>query len=161
MGQNYSCRCKCPESKVHGSDMGPTWVLSITDGPHVGPMNLAIRVVIRPSATVMFSSWLLSRTSWYYRSCLPNHCHYIGYDLGRSGSQEPIYCIVRDGFEKIPLNFLMLVFHLITGFLLLTVTPTWISYHMPGKVGDGITYSFPNFNGFMMDVIPYPCWGKS
>ena len=24
--------------------MGPTWVLSVPDGPHVGPMNLAIRV---------------------------------------------------------------------------------------------------------------------
>ena len=23
--------------------MGPTWVLSAPDGPHVGPMNLAIR----------------------------------------------------------------------------------------------------------------------
>ena len=26
--------------------MGPTWVLSAPDGPHVGPMSLAIRVVI-------------------------------------------------------------------------------------------------------------------
>ena len=26
--------------------MGPTWVLSAPDGPHVGPMNLAIRVVL-------------------------------------------------------------------------------------------------------------------
>ena len=25
--------------------MGPTWVLSAPDGPHVGPMNLAIRLV--------------------------------------------------------------------------------------------------------------------
>ena len=27
----------------HGANMGPTWVLSAPDGPHVGPMNLAIR----------------------------------------------------------------------------------------------------------------------
>ena len=27
--------------------MGPTWVLSAPDGPHVGPMNLAIRVAVR------------------------------------------------------------------------------------------------------------------
>ena len=27
--------------------MGPTWVLSAPDGPHVGPMNLAIWVMIR------------------------------------------------------------------------------------------------------------------
>ena len=32
-----------PDSKVHGTNMGPTWVLSAPDGPHVGPMNLAIR----------------------------------------------------------------------------------------------------------------------
>ena len=34
-----------PESKVHEVKMVPTCVLSATDGPHVVPMNLAIRVV--------------------------------------------------------------------------------------------------------------------
>ena len=29
--------------KIHGANMGPTWVLSAPDGPHVGPMNLASR----------------------------------------------------------------------------------------------------------------------
>ena len=33
-----------PDSKVHGAHMGPTWVLSAPDGPHVGPMYLAITV---------------------------------------------------------------------------------------------------------------------
>ena len=32
-----------PDSKIHGATMGPTWDLSAPDGPHVGPMNLAIR----------------------------------------------------------------------------------------------------------------------
>ena len=32
------------DSKVHGAYMGPTWVLSAPDGPHVDPMNFAIRV---------------------------------------------------------------------------------------------------------------------
>ena len=32
-----------PDSKVHGANMGPTWVLSAPDGPHVGPMNLAMK----------------------------------------------------------------------------------------------------------------------
>ena len=36
----------CPDSKVHGANMGPTWVLSAADGPHVGPMNVAIRVAL-------------------------------------------------------------------------------------------------------------------
>ena len=36
-----------PDSKVRGATMGPTWVLSAPDGPHVGPMNLAIRAVFQ------------------------------------------------------------------------------------------------------------------
>ena len=35
---NYSI----PNSKVHGTNMGPTWVLSAPDGPHVGPVNFDI-----------------------------------------------------------------------------------------------------------------------
>ena len=33
------------DSKLHGVSMGPTWVPSAPDGPHVGPMNFAIRGV--------------------------------------------------------------------------------------------------------------------
>ena len=32
-----------PDSKIHGANMGPTWILSAQDGPHVGPMNRATR----------------------------------------------------------------------------------------------------------------------
>ena len=32
-----------PDSKVHAAHMGPTWVLSAPGGPHVGPVNLAVR----------------------------------------------------------------------------------------------------------------------
>ena len=32
-----------PDNKVHGANMGPTRVLSVPDGPHLGPINLAIR----------------------------------------------------------------------------------------------------------------------
>ena len=35
-----------PDSKVHVANMGPTWVLSAPGGPHVGPMDLAIRVIL-------------------------------------------------------------------------------------------------------------------
>ena len=31
-----------PDIKVHGANMGPTWILSAPDGPRVGPMNFAI-----------------------------------------------------------------------------------------------------------------------
>ena len=43
-----------PDSKVHGANMGPTWVLSAPAGPHVGPMNLAIRV----GSTYVILWWL-------------------------------------------------------------------------------------------------------
>ena len=32
-----------PDSKVHGAYMGPTWGRQDPGGPHVGPMNLALR----------------------------------------------------------------------------------------------------------------------
>ena len=31
-----------PDNKVHGTNMGPTWVLSAPGGPHVGSMNIAL-----------------------------------------------------------------------------------------------------------------------
>ena len=34
-----------PDSNFYGAHMGPTWVLSAPAGPHVDPMNLAIRDV--------------------------------------------------------------------------------------------------------------------
>ena len=37
---------KLPDSKVRVANMGPTWVLAAPGGPHVGPMNLAIRACI-------------------------------------------------------------------------------------------------------------------
>ena len=45
-------RLRNPDSKIHGANMGPAWVLSAPDGPHVGPMNLAIR------ESFVSSTWL-------------------------------------------------------------------------------------------------------
>ena len=48
--------------------MGPTWVLSAPDGPHVGPMNLAIRVVSRCAMTNM-SHGILPASPTEFRGC--------------------------------------------------------------------------------------------
>ena len=66
--QNDSNR-SFPDSKVPGANTGPTWVLSAPDGPHVGPRNLAIRVVAWPMSLVKL------RTNQYSRSMLPDYCH--------------------------------------------------------------------------------------
>ena len=42
-----------PDTKVHGTNMGPTWVLSAPDGPHVGPIDLAIKGIGSPFVHVM------------------------------------------------------------------------------------------------------------
>ena len=42
-----------PDSKIHVANMGPTWVLSAPDGPHVGPMDLAIRDVQQNSSQMV------------------------------------------------------------------------------------------------------------
>ena len=50
-----------PDSKAHGTNMGPTWVLSAPDGPHVGAMNLSIRVaspLIRQIQNIMMADIL-------------------------------------------------------------------------------------------------------
>ena len=39
----WSFASNSQDSKVNGANMGLTWILSAPDGPHVGPMNLAIR----------------------------------------------------------------------------------------------------------------------
>ena len=54
----FTCVRHTPDSKVHGANMGPTWVLSAPDGPHVGPMNLAIWDII-------YISWLVTRALPY------------------------------------------------------------------------------------------------
>ena len=41
-----------PDNKPHGANMGPTLVPSAPDGSHVGPMNLAIWVIMRLLVTL-------------------------------------------------------------------------------------------------------------
>ena len=53
-GNCSSKYCYAPDSKVHGANIGPIWVLSAPDRPHVGPMNLTIRGVY---FTITQGSW--------------------------------------------------------------------------------------------------------
>ena len=43
--------CRNPDNKVHGANMGPTWVLSARGRPHVSPKNIAIRDCTRTVRT--------------------------------------------------------------------------------------------------------------
>ena len=76
-----------PDSKVHETYMGPTWVLSAPGGHHVGPMNLAIRVTLHHSLSLMASSQRRSvmpkEVSW---DSILSHCcvcggHYLRLEL--------------------------------------------------------------------------------
>ena len=64
------------DNKVHGANMGPTWVLSAPDGPHVGPMNLAIRGALMFS---LISTWINSRVK--NREAGNLRCHHAHYDV--------------------------------------------------------------------------------
>ena len=70
-----------PDSKVHGAYMGPTWCRQDPGGPHVGPMNFAIWVVmlqllyLNLVATVWLSAdlsletkynFIFSRSIWWF-----------------------------------------------------------------------------------------------
>ena len=64
-----------PDSKVHGANMGPTWVLSAPDGPHDGLMNLAIK---GPWSLLSFKpishSWKYTYFSNMSFSCFIQYC---------------------------------------------------------------------------------------
>ena len=52
-----------PHNKVHGANMGPIWVLPAPDGPHIGPMNLAIRDASYYSTFIIMSYLQLFHSS--------------------------------------------------------------------------------------------------
>ena len=56
-----------PDSKVHGANMWPTWVLSAPDGPHVGPMNLAIRDCIKTMRPMNPLLWAATMPLWFWK----------------------------------------------------------------------------------------------
>ena len=69
---------KYPDSKIHGANTGPTWVLSAPGGPHDGPMNLVIRVIT--------SHWIMWNVS--INSCqdiwhLPTQSHMITLNMNK------------------------------------------------------------------------------
>ena len=51
-----------PNNKVHGTYMGPTWDRQDPGGPHVGPMNLAIREAISCTNADWFTIWPLKKS---------------------------------------------------------------------------------------------------
>ena len=69
-----------PDNKVHGTNKGPTWVLSAPDRPHFGPMNLLSGMLHIPhprkrvncACTPVICCWLASVDT-------PNiiHCKYV------------------------------------------------------------------------------------
>ena len=77
-----------PDSKVHGANMGPTLVLSAPDGPHVGPMNLAIgdinsmkQLTGTPLETAAPAVTAEDKERWHYCVDLTND--YYGFAVSR------------------------------------------------------------------------------
>ena len=85
-----------PDSKVHGANMGPTWVLSAPDGPHVGPMNLAFRDLL-----CLAWSWLETDSSSNFFIYI---VHYNDVIMGMMASQITslaiIYSTVYSGADQ-------------------------------------------------------------
>ena len=95
-----------------------------------------------------------------------------GDSLNRVVAQR-VSCIRDMHRFVLTLTLSLLVMATIRDTILLTLIPTWISNHMPSKMSDEITYSFPRFNGctvedwkwmsnfapqFVIDIITYPFW---
>ena len=56
---NELCSRSCPDSKIHGANMGPIWGRQDPGGPHVGPMNFTLWVSVR-NPLVSFSFIMIS-----------------------------------------------------------------------------------------------------
>ena len=75
-----------PDNKVHGANMGPTWVLPAPDGPHISPMNRVLRVANK--------SDLISS---YIRQQDPSEPFHKGLKNSQSKSckKKVCWCVVR------------------------------------------------------------------
>ena len=58
-----------PDSKVQGTNIGPTWVLLAPDGPHFGPIILAIRVSLQFDIGISRQFSLLQTLVQHVSSC--------------------------------------------------------------------------------------------
>ena len=107
-----------PDIKVHGVNMGTTWVLSAPDGPHVGPINLATR---EGSLSVIETPGRRERLVIFQHCCRSRHIYiYIYTILYRCHRQDNIKRThimmwgFTDIYEKLPVGNICVYFaHLI------------------------------------------------
>ena len=78
------CENMNPDSKGHGANMGPTWVLSSPGGLHVGPMNFATWELTQDTAkksktkhklwwSVAISTFHVLTINWFYDKFVNHH----------------------------------------------------------------------------------------
>ena len=80
---NSSAEHDIPDNKVHEANMGHTWVLSAPAGPHVGPMNLAIRdsisICVLMQCAFIKDQGAMTETIYYKGMDLVTSVHGIDY----------------------------------------------------------------------------------
>ena len=82
-----------PDSKVHGANMGPTWVLPAPDVPHFGPMNLSIRDGLGWRSMGTFLVLLFSQMFWLLQTLVTCWIS-LSYWLHRSNDTiSSLFCI--------------------------------------------------------------------
>ena len=122
-----------PDSKVHGANVGPTWVLSAPDGPHVCPMNLATREVVC-TVNIIKSVYIVNAIGGV-RSVVttnpwPSFSRYSeGSWLLSCKRRGPVLATQRTNGTFYSHG--------------LSLIPAWICNHMLSKVWDEITLSIP------------------
>ena len=63
-GLNPELMRSYPDIKIHGANTGPTWLLSASGGPHVGPMNIAFIVCMVATPTGQQGHHCSSSVTW-------------------------------------------------------------------------------------------------
>ena len=102
--ESHHCTIKrYPDSKVHVANRGPTWVLSAPCGPHVGPMNFVIRVIIQIEIrckTRFILSMLLEKLQHPVVANISSVLHWWWHDLETLSA----FLILCDGIHRSPVD---------------------------------------------------------
>ena len=133
-----------PDSKVHGANMGPTWVMLSPVGPHVGPMNLAIWDASDKRQS-SYAGTIITTTHLFSFRWVSQEGSWSTTDVNRRcyGKQWPLSAWISDHMPCKVWNEIIYPFPNCKG---CTV-----------EVWERVSNFIPHF---IMNVITHPCWNE-
>ena len=157
--------------------MGATWVLLAPDGPHVGPMNLAIWDGYPCKNLFPETTWLIFKRI-YHKKILqwqwnPYPINVQINDWIRHAINKLDADLSKSRGRRLSVLIIVNTWSAVASATRINFNPSMDTIYIHYKVWNEITYPFSNFNGvtvevckwisnfiahFTKHVITYPCW---